>query len=120
VSSAPARSIPATEAIPLVGNGTLWLLDVREAFEWDSGHVPDATHIPLGELGMRQGELPEDATIAVICHSGYRSRMVADALADADYDVVDIAGGIVAWQASGGALASAVSGPGDDAGWQSR
>lgn len=120
MTGAPAGSISAAEAIPLVEDGSLWLLDVREGYEWQSGHAPGAHHIPLGELALRQGELPDDARIAVICHLGQRSLMVADALADADYDVVDIAGGIVAWQASGGELVSAVSGPSGDAGTESR
>lgn len=96
------ESIAAGEAIPLVAAGTLWLLDVREGFEWASGHAPEAHHIPMGELGLRQHELPEDTTIAVICHSGHRSRMVTDALVGADYAAVDVTGGMVAWQASGG------------------
>ncbi|HVX07151.1 rhodanese-like domain-containing protein [Humibacter sp.] len=98
----PGESIPAGEAISLVGSGALWLLDVREGFEWRSGHASLAHHIPMGELGMRQGELPDDATIAVICHSGHRSRAVTDALVAADYPAVDVAGGMIAWQASGG------------------
>ena len=98
----PGASVAAGEAVSLVAAGELWLLDVREGYEWDAGHAPGAHHIPLGELGMRQGELPDDATIAVICHVGYRSRMVADALVEADYRAVDVAGGMIAWQASGG------------------
>ena len=98
----PGQSIPAGEAVPLVESGALWLLDVREAYEWNTGHAPAAHHIPLGELGLRQHELPEDVTIAVICHLGQRSRMVTDALVGAQYDAVDVAGGMVAWQASGG------------------
>lgn len=103
----PGESVTAGEAIALVASGELWLLDVREDFEWSSGHAPMAHHIPLGELGPRQGELPDDTTIAVICHVGQRSRMVTDALVEAEYAAVDIAGGMVAWQASGGDVVGA-------------
>lgn len=97
-------SIEAGEAVPLVASGELWLLDVREAYEWASGHTSAAHLIPMRELGVRQGELPEDGTIAVICHSGHRSRMVTDALVAADYAAVDVAGGMLAWQAAGGEI----------------
>jgi len=97
-------SVPAAEAVRLVASGDVWLLDVREGFEWAAGHAPAAHHIPVGELGLRQGELPDDGMIAVICHVGARSRMVTDALVDADYRAVDVSGGMDAWQASGGAV----------------
>ncbi|GAB3387931.1 hypothetical protein GCM10027568_08350 [Humibacter soli] len=99
----PGSSIEASDAISLVAGGDVWLLDVREPFEWEDGHVPDAHHIPMRELGERQHELPDDGTpIAVICHVGGRSRTVTDALVGADYPAVNVAGGMVAWQSSGG------------------
>lgn len=98
----PGESVAAEVAIPLTADGTLWLLDVRERDEWDAGHAGLAHHVPLAELGLRQGELPDDAVIAVICHAGYRSRLVTDALLEAGYEAVDVAGGMIAWEASGG------------------
>jgi rhodanese-related sulfurtransferase len=95
-------SIPAAEAVSLVESGDVWLLDVREDFEWNEVHAPSAHHIPVGDLGRRQHELPDNGMIAVICHVGGRSRMVTDALVAADYRAVDVSGGMVAWQASGG------------------
>ena len=101
--------VSAARARELIDSGAAWLLDVRELDEWEAGHAPDAHHIPLSELGNRQDELPDDAQILVICHSGARSRMVTDALLQANYPAANVAGGMIAWQASGGAL----SGPGD-------
>ena len=100
----PGESVTAGEAISLVASGDLWLLDVREDFEWSSGHAPGAHHIPLGELGERQHELPEDRQLLVICRSGARSRMVTEALTEANYPAANVAGGMGAWQASGGAV----------------
>ena len=114
--SASGESIEVHEAIALADAGEVWLLDVREPFEWISGHAPVAHHIPMGDLGLRQDELPDDGTvIAVICHLGSRSRRVTDALVQADYRVVDVAGGMVAWQAAGGAVRTAsTSAEGDE------
>jgi len=106
VASGPQQFLPedevsAARARELTDAGAAWLLDVREPFEWEAGHAPGAHHIPLGELGERQHELPEDRQLLVICRSGARSRMVTDALTEANYPAANVAGGMGAWQAAG-------------------
>jgi rhodanese-related sulfurtransferase len=78
-----------------------WLLDVREDDEWAAGHVPDATHIPLGQLGARTSELPADQEIYVICRSGARSGRATQALNGAGWRAVNVAGGMQDWAAAG-------------------
>jgi rhodanese-related sulfurtransferase len=79
-----------------------WLLDVREDDEWSAGHVPGATHIPLGQLGGRTSELPgSPETIYVICRSGMRSARAALALNRAGWQAVNVAGGMHDWVAAG-------------------
>jgi hypothetical protein len=46
------------------------VLDVREDDEYASGHVPGATHIPLGQVPDRIAEVPTDRTVYVVCRSG--------------------------------------------------
>jgi rhodanese-related sulfurtransferase len=82
----------------------VWLLDVREDDEWAAGHAPDARHIPLGELGARAAEVPQDELIYVICRSGARSARAADALAGAGWRAVNVAGGMQQWDAAGRAM----------------
>jgi len=79
----------------------VWLLDVREDDEWAAGHVPGARHIPLGQLGARAGEVPQDELIYVICRSGHRSGNAAQALAGAGWRAVNVAGGMQQWAAAG-------------------
>jgi rhodanese-related sulfurtransferase len=78
-----------------------WLLDVRENDEWAAGYAPGARHIPLGELGARRAEIPQDETIYVICRSGGRSARAAQALADAGWEAINVAGGMQDWAAGG-------------------
>jgi rhodanese-related sulfurtransferase len=77
------------------------LLDVREQDEWDAGHAPGAVHIPLGELPDRVGELPGDAQLMVVCHSGGRSARATAWLSQGGYDAVNLDGGMVDWARAG-------------------
>ena len=78
-----------------------WLLDVREDDEWAAGHVPGATHVPLGQLGARTAEVPRDQQIYVICRSGIRSARAAQALNGAGWQALNVAGGMQDWAAAG-------------------
>jgi rhodanese-related sulfurtransferase len=79
----------------------VWLLDVREDDEWAAGHAPGARHIPLGQLGARVAEVPQDELIYVVCRSGHRSGQAAQALAGAGWRAVNVAGGMQQWAAAG-------------------
>jgi rhodanese-related sulfurtransferase len=79
----------------------VWLLDVREDDEWAAGHAPGARHIPLGQLGARAAEVPQDELVYVICRSGRRSAQAAQALAGAGWRTVNVAGGMEDWAAAG-------------------
>lgn len=75
------------------------LIDVREADEYDDGHIEDALLIPYGEIGERaETELPDkEQTILVYCRSGRRSAIAAQTLTDLGYTDVRDFGGIIDW-----------------------
>jgi sulfur-carrier protein adenylyltransferase/sulfurtransferase len=78
------------------------LIDVREQVEWDAGHIPGALFIPLGQLGDEIGAaVPDkDSEIIMQCRSGARSGRGTDLLQQLGYtNVVNMAGGILQWQA---------------------
>jgi len=94
-----SETLPEVPAVAVPDEA--WLLDVREDDEWGAGHVPEATHIPMGELRTRTGELPPDGEIYVICRSGVRSARVAEALNAAGWHAINVAGGMQDWAAAG-------------------
>ena len=53
------------------------VLDVRNGNEWDAGHIPGATHIPLGYLLESLAQVPRDAPNVVHCQGGGRSALAA-------------------------------------------
>ncbi len=89
------------DAHPLLEAGEAVALDVREPYEWHVGHIAGALHIPLGELGPRLHELPRERRIVAVCRSGSRSGSVVAPLRGAGFDVVNLAGGLLSWHASG-------------------
>ncbi len=64
----------------------------------------------MGSIQDRIDEIPADAEIVVVCHSGYRSWQVTKALVEAGYNAVNVAGGMEAWQSAGGVVVT--DGPG--------
>ncbi len=78
------------------------VVDVREAWEYASGHVPGAKLISLGELGRRVSELDPHQPVAVICASGSRSQSAAALLGQKGFETVyNILGGMYSWAGSG-------------------
>jgi rhodanese-related sulfurtransferase len=95
--------IPTTDvsALPQPVPDDLVVLDVREDHEWAAGHIAGAQHIPLGDLPARVGELDPAATTLVVCHLGGRSARATAWLHAQGHDVVNLEGGMEAWQLAG-------------------
>lgn len=78
------------------------VLDVREQWEYDEGHIPGVTLIPMAEVSQRLDDIPAAKTVIVTCRSGNRSGQVADYLRQQGFDNVhNMDGGILAWEAAG-------------------
>lgn len=101
-----AGDLPATvstqRGYELYQQDDVFVLDVREQFEWDEFHIPNTTLIPLGQLAERVSEVPKDAKILVVCRSGNRSDDGRDILLAAGFtNVTSMDGGVVAWRSLG-------------------
>jgi len=95
------EQVDPAEAEELITQGAV-LLDVREVDEWQAGHAPEATHVPMNEVPENHaGRLPRDNRIVVMCRAGARSQRVAQFLQQEGYDVVNVDGGMNAWFSSG-------------------
>ncbi|HYC61126.1 MAG TPA: molybdopterin-synthase adenylyltransferase MoeB [Thermoanaerobaculia bacterium] len=64
---------PAELAEKLSSGADIVLIDVREPYEWNAGHIDRATHIPLAQVPQRLAEIPKDREVVMICRSGGRS-----------------------------------------------
>lgn len=80
----------------------VYLIDVREQWEYDEGHIPGVTLIPMNQVPNRLDEIPTDKEVVVTCRSGNRSGQITDYLRQQGFDNVhNMSGGIVAWEAAG-------------------
>lgn len=95
------RQIRPRELARQLANGhTVYLIDVRQAWEHEIAALPESRLLPLGELARRTDEvdLPKDAPLVVYCHHGVRSLTGAKILEQAGFaNVASLAGGIDAW-----------------------
>jgi len=73
------------------------LIDVREVDEVEAGHISGIIHIPLGLLEFRMHELNKNESYVVICRSGGRSGQAVQFLESRGFDVVNMVGGMLAW-----------------------
>ena len=78
-----------------------FVLDVREPYEYEAGHVPGAVLIPLGEVVARHDEVPADQEVYVICQVGARSARAAEFLNGSGHRTTNVAGGTRSWVEAG-------------------
>jgi rhodanese-related sulfurtransferase len=94
--------ITPQQAVQLMSHesGSL-VLDVREDSEYQSGHIKDSIHIPMGVLASRVGELEKYKNKNVIlgCRSGSRSGRACSILKKHGFEKVhNLRGGVLAWE----------------------
>src|SRR3954454_15637215 len=92
-----ASEIEPRDAAALIEGGAV-LVDVRDADEYEAGHIAGARHVPIDRLGQ---EDVGDGAIVLYCRSGDRSQAAADAFAASGRDAHSIAGGLLAWTEAG-------------------
>ena len=98
---APFRDLKIDDIKKLIDEG-YELVDVREDWEWNKGHLPGARHVVLSSiLANPTAQKFNDRTIFV-CAVGERSAVAAEmAVALGVKDVVSFRGGTNAWKAAG-------------------
>ena len=85
----------------LLESGDALVIDVREPYEREAGHIEGSRHIELERLSSEAESLPKDQTIVFQCRLGARSAMAAQAFKAAGFDAWSMAGGLVRWDEEG-------------------
>ena len=100
--AAPFRDLKVDDIKKLIDQDDREVVDVREDWEWQRGHLPGARHVVLSSiLANPNGQKFKDGTIFV-CQVGERSAVAAEmAVALGVKDVVNFRGGTKAWKDAG-------------------
>lgn len=96
--------LPPARLAELLASGDAQVIDVREDYEHEAGHIPGTRHIDLPELQGQAGSLDQSKPVVFYCRSGDRSAMPAAAFRASGWDAHNLAGGLTAWAEEGHAL----------------
>ncbi len=109
----PVPSVAAADVAP-----DAYVIDVREPYEWQAGHietgaasVAELVHLPMGEVQERLAEIPLEREVVVVCKVGGRSAQVVGYLNQVGRTAVNLDGGMYAWAAAGRPMVSETGGP---------
>ncbi len=91
------KTTTTDEVLAMLQKGPVTIIDVREDFEFASGHIPGAKNIPLGEIEERLDELNRDEEIIVVCRSGGRSAAACGFMHQEGLHVINMQGGMLDW-----------------------
>jgi rhodanese-related sulfurtransferase len=85
----------------------LQLIDVRETYEYEAGHIDRARHLELSELPARASTVEQGQPVVFYCRVGVRSEMAAQAFRASGFDAYTMRGGLVRWAEEGRPLSPA-------------
>lgn len=80
-------------------SGKLTVIDVREPWEYQEGHIPGSLNRPLNQISAWTSEFQKDQEIFLVCRSGSRSASAYQYLASQGFtNLKNVTGGIIAWR----------------------
>jgi rhodanese-related sulfurtransferase len=97
----PEHELTPKQVAELHAAGEVELIDVREAYERDAGHIANTRHIEIERLASQAETIDRDRTVVFYCRMGARSGMAAQAFRASGYDARNMTGGITSWAEAG-------------------
>ena len=90
--------IDGEKVYQMIKNKDTYIIDVREDYEYKSGHIPNSYNIPFGDINsISLNNFSHTSIIIVYCRSGNRSNTAANLLIKLGYENVYDMGGITNW-----------------------
>jgi rhodanese-related sulfurtransferase len=92
---------PARVADWLAEDPAPQVIDVREAYEREAGHIADTRHIELVSLTAAAATVERERPVVFYCRVGARSQMAAQAFRASGYEAYSMKGGLRRWADEG-------------------
>ena len=102
--AAPYENLGVDDFQAYIAGDNVQLLDVRSMDEYDDGHIAGSVLVDVNDsafVANAMAVLDMQRPVAVYCRSGRRSARAAGMLAEQGYKVINLDGGIIAWQEAG-------------------
>lgn len=77
--------------------GEIELVDIREPYEREAGHVAGSKHVEFAQLSQEAGSLDREKPLVLYCRMGGRSSVALQAFKASGFDVHQMEGGLLAW-----------------------
>jgi rhodanese-related sulfurtransferase len=92
------QNLSGKDAVQLITQGEVFVLDVRSEREYQHHHIPGATLIPLPQLTERYKELNPERVTVVVCEHGMRSAQACRILSGAGVkNLYNVSGGMASY-----------------------
>jgi rhodanese-related sulfurtransferase len=88
---------PAQVASWLAEDAEVQVVDVREVYEREAGHIAGTRHIELVNLTAQAATLERERPVVFYCRVGSRSQMAAQALRASGFEAYSMLGGLQRW-----------------------
>ena len=99
---AEETNLSPADAVEWLGRPNIEWIDMREADDFEKGHIPGSKHVPFYHLMDQLSDIPADRTVVLICNWGVRSATVVQALRENGHaDAFNLAGGMLNWENQG-------------------
>jgi rhodanese-related sulfurtransferase len=92
---------PGRVADWLLQDPDLQVIDVRESYEREAGHIEGTRHIELVDVSSQATTIERDRPVVFYCRVGSRSQMAAQAFRSAGFDAYSMRGGLQRWASEG-------------------
>lgn len=97
----PEQELAPERVAELMADEGWQVIDVREPYEREAGHIDGTRHIELERLASEAGSVAKDRPVIFYCRLGARSAMATQAFRAAGYEAYNLTGGISAWAQAG-------------------
>lgn len=92
---------PGQVAAWMADEGVPEVIDVREPYEREAGHIAGTRHVQLGELSAAAASVDRERPVVFYCRVGSRSLMAAQAFRASGYEAYSMRGGLARWAEEG-------------------
>lgn len=91
------QNVTAANVYKVMNDDDVQIIDVREAYEWATGHIASATLISLQTIPANLDSIDKFKKLYIVCASGGRSVSASKYLSAQGYEVYNMVGGMMGW-----------------------